>query len=600
MTGETEGGGGRGPGLGDLLIGPLIVLHFLFLAWFFEPAISTPDANGYLAQARLIAREGRSDIVVESPAQFVGDHWMPTGPGHYFGQYPPGLPALLAPVYGLFGPAAALWVDPAMGSLTLLALYLVVRAWDGPGWALMATVLMAFNPFANFHALGADSHTAVCFFLMWGMVGLVAWERTRSPAPAVLCGICLGMIPTIRYAETLFLLPFAYFVARSWRRTEGFRSLAAGAFAAVVPMATLAVRNHRAFGAFWRTGYSVSGEQTGFGIGNFVSYFFPYLILLLTLGAAAVFVVGGWGMVELCRRPEHRVRGSFLVLLVAPITLLYMAYYHPPGHNSTRFLLPTFYGYAIAAVSLMRLRTEAEPRSGKGLAGCLLVFTVLWGLPLTIYELRSLGRDNAVLAAVTRELQERVPRGSILIAQGGLQQHLDFIGGWRLAAEERFEHGPRPRPGGPPNPRRGHEPPAEAFGPEELGRRFRDEIARWAGDRHEVYWLTTPRQLDVVSSRLGVRDEFVPIATIRVPDPPPAPPEDRLGKEGAVRGGPPPRRRGLLWGGPPPEKAGGRLESGRDPRRGGRDRPRGPARFEVPPDGNFVLVEWKVQGGSTP
>ena len=89
---------------------------------------------------------------------------------------------LLAPVYGLVGPGAALWVIPVMGSLSLLALYLVVSAWVGTGWGMMAAVLMALNPFANFHALGADSHTAVCFFLVWGLFSLIAWEQTRSPS----------------------------------------------------------------------------------------------------------------------------------------------------------------------------------------------------------------------------------------------------------------------------------------------------------------------------------------------------------------------------------------------------------------------------------
>jgi len=68
----------------------LVVVHFLFLAFFVAPATSTPDANGYIAQARLIARQGRTDIVVESPAQYVGDHWMAVGEGRYYGQYPPG------------------------------------------------------------------------------------------------------------------------------------------------------------------------------------------------------------------------------------------------------------------------------------------------------------------------------------------------------------------------------------------------------------------------------------------------------------------------------------------------------------------------------
>ena len=170
-------------------IATLIVVHFLFLAFFFGPAISTPDANGYMAQARLIARQGRTDIVVESPAQYVGDHWMKVSEGKYYGQYPPGLPALLALVFRPLGWYPTLWVLPAMGSLALLGLYLVAREWVGPGWALLAAGLMAVNPFANRHALGTDSHTAVCFFLIWALYGLIRWERSRSPTWAAIVGI---------------------------------------------------------------------------------------------------------------------------------------------------------------------------------------------------------------------------------------------------------------------------------------------------------------------------------------------------------------------------------------------------------------------------
>ena len=116
---------------GHAPIALLLGVHFLVLAFFFEPAISTPDANGYFAQARLIADEGRTDIAVESPSQYVGDHWMPVGEGHYYGQYPPGLPALLALVYRPLGPSASLWVIPLMGTLSLLALFLVARDWVG-------------------------------------------------------------------------------------------------------------------------------------------------------------------------------------------------------------------------------------------------------------------------------------------------------------------------------------------------------------------------------------------------------------------------------------------------------------------------------------
>ena len=500
-------------------------------------------------------------------------------------------------VFRLFGPVAALWVIPVMGSLSLLALYLVVRDWVTSGWGLLAAALMAVNPFANFHALGADSHTAVCFFLMWGLFGLISWERTRSVSWALLCGFCLGMIPTIRYAEAVFFFAFAYYVWRSWRPIDGFCSMAAGVIGAAVPIVALAVRNHEAFGAFWRTGYSISGEQTGFGIGYLIGYFFPYLVLLLTLGAGAVFLVGARGIVVLCQRPDTRLRGQLLAALVLPITLLYMSYYHRPSHNSTRFLLPTFFIYTIAAVQFLKIRTENEPARGKKETGILLGLTILWGLPLSLYELQALERDNAMLASVSRALQRYVEPGSILIAHSGLQQHLDFVGGWRLAPEEALEGrtGPR-RPGGPHGSHGGAPPSAEGPSPAETSRLFRQQVARWAGDQHRVFWMTTQSHLREMSNRFGTDDQWVTVAEIVVP-----------GKRGRPRDepagapqGPGPRGPGRGWFGwvgppPPPPEQDRRPESPREFRREGRGRPGGPPRLEVPADGKFLLVELIVR-----
>ncbi|HUU29117.1 MAG TPA: hypothetical protein VM123_15020 [archaeon] len=50
--------------------------HFLFLISFSEPAISTPDANEYLARARLIATQGCTWLKPESPLQYTAPHWL--------------------------------------------------------------------------------------------------------------------------------------------------------------------------------------------------------------------------------------------------------------------------------------------------------------------------------------------------------------------------------------------------------------------------------------------------------------------------------------------------------------------------------------------
>ena len=185
-----------------------------------------------------------------------------------------------------------------------------------------------------------------------------------------------------------------------------------------------------------RTGYSISGEQTGFGPGYFLRYFLQYLFLTATIGAFAVFFVGMRGMFVLCRHPDAntRRRGQLLVALTLPITLLYMSYYWHPDHHSMRFLLPTFFLYAVAAVYLLQIRSATDPTRGRKQTRLLLALTFVWGVPLTVLELRHLKQDNVVLARVERQLRRYVEPGSILIAQSGLQQHLDFVGGWKLAA----------------------------------------------------------------------------------------------------------------------------------------------------------------------
>jgi len=402
---------------------------------------------------------------------------------------------------------------------------------------------MAVNPFANQHALGADSHAAVCFFLTWALYGLIRWERSHSPGWAAIVGVCLVAIPTIRYAEALLLIPFSVYVVFSPPRdVRWWRSVLAGVGCASVPLIALAVRNQADFGAFWRTGYSVSGEQTSFGLGYFIRHAIPCLLMLLVQGIALVLPVGVKGMVELCKRQETRRCGRLLVGLVLPITLLYMAFYWNADPNLMRFLLPTFALYTIAAVWFLQLMSLNEPERARRRAQILLGMTFLWGLPYTVFALSRLKHDNLALAQVTRAIEEHVEPGRVLIAQSGVQQHLDFVGDWRLSPEEAFEHRTRPaHPMGPRGP--GDEwglRPVEEITLTEHTRALRREIASWAGDVRKVYWLTTEAQLKATRNRLEPGDdEFTTIAEIKVSVRPGLPPanlgEDRPGAAGRRR-----------------------------------------------------------------
>ncbi|OYD15134.1 hypothetical protein CH333_06470 [candidate division WOR-3 bacterium JGI_Cruoil_03_44_89] len=280
-----------------------IIIHFVFLLFYFEPAISTPDAQGYFTQAKLIARGVKTYLEPESILQYIGPHWLHRSDNLYFTTFSPGFPTILAVVYKIFGPKAALLVSPLMSSLSLLGLFLLCRLWIGKGWALLALLLMAVNPFANQHALFGDSHTAVVFFLIWALFFLAQWVKSNSPRWAFGTGLFVGIIPTIRYPEVLFCFALGIFVLFHLKGNKiSWRSLVAGAIGAAIPIGALCIRNQMAFGAFWRTGYGLSNEPTHFGGNYLTSYSLSYLKMLISEGCGLMFILGIIGIAVLCAR----------------------------------------------------------------------------------------------------------------------------------------------------------------------------------------------------------------------------------------------------------------------------------------------------------
>ena len=567
----------------------LVVLHFAVLAGFHEPALSGPDANGYFAQAKLLATEGHTYQVVNSPIQLTGAHWIDAGNGRHFSKYPPGFPMLLAIPYSLFGPTASLWVDPLMASLTLLALFLICRYWITPGWALAATALMATSPLLNEHAIPGFAHTPVAFFLLWGMYGLVRWTQRNSLGWLALASFCIGMIPTIRYAEVVYAGAFALFIILRLRDSRptarsALPPLLAAVLPAAVPMSLLAIRNHLAFGTFWQTGYAVSQEQTGFGWGYFAEHWVPYLEGLMGPGMGLLFGLGVFGLAVLCSRPDTRQQGLLLVALILPTTLLYMAYYWQPDPMSQRFLLPTYYLYAIAGVWLLSLVAERLGRPA--LIGTVVVLglSMVWGSSRSIRSLAMQQDRNSALVRVTQAVEQHVPAGSILLADRLVGQHLDVIGQWRLGQAEilggpdRMRRGPgpgqpfawgpppadRPSPAAgqpfgrdtalgdraaptadPRNMRDGPNPMAggamqrlekyRGLNERERSAMVRQDLVAWAGEDARIYVLGVKEETIAQVRQLGLGDNWQELATIELPKP--EEPHKRFGR-GAGRARP--------------------------------------------------------------
>ena len=511
----------------------LAVGHFAFLMSYFEPAIHQPDANGYFAQATYLAQHGRASFVPASPIQYIGMHWLKTDDGRYFSHYPPGFSLVLTVPFMLGGPTAAMVVNPLMSTLTLVGLYLVASIWLGPKWGLLSAALMAFNPAANTWALGYFAHTATAFFLIWGIYFLARWEKTASWKSALVAGLLLGTLPSVRYPAVLFCAAAGLFaLVAIRRRRHARRSALIGLVAMAVPICALLVRNHFAFGAFWRTGYSLTNEQTGFGWDYFVRNLVPYIQGLQGEGVGLLFGPGLLGMVAISLRRRTWRHGLLLTGLVVPVTLLYMSYYWGGagrGSGAMRFLVPTFFIYTLAAVWLLAILAEVRARIALAAAVLLLVTYACWGLAGSKTALERQQPPARALATITDTLTQHVPAGNLIIAGNAIQQHLEFVGKWKLVDETVMQDSRRGRfllrrletndnRPSPMQPEKLAERLKRYQGLDEFdrNRQFVKDLWTFAGDDGRVFWLVSEDRLNTFKESLPADwpDRFTTVAAI--------------------------------------------------------------------------------------
>ena len=245
------------------------------------------------------------------------------------------------------------------------------------------------------------------------------------------------MLPSVRYGEVLLapaLALFTLFEVTSGRRP--WRDLATFVGAAAVPALLLAFHNQLAFGAFWKTAYSLSSEQSAFSVAELTQSFLPVTAFIFGMGLGLLLPLGAYGLVTLCMRPETRQRGIVLVALVAPLSLLYLAYQSMPGPGALRFFLPTFPAYVIAGVWVLKQLTDRWRTPGIIATALVVLAGAAWGIPSSIGLMNMLETRNDAIAQVSREVERNIEPGSIVIAQDGYAQYLDVLGTWRIARAE--------------------------------------------------------------------------------------------------------------------------------------------------------------------
>jgi len=329
-------------------------------------------------------------------------------------------------------------------------------------------LLLVINGAFMIHAITSIAHMPVACALVWGIYFLMRWSDTQSLRDVLLAGLILGTIPTFRYPDAVVALGAGIFMLWQFRRTpQFFKHIAFAAAGAMVPIGALLLRNQLTFGAFWKTGYALTNEQTGFGLNYFLQHFVGYMQLLAGSGTGVLLGLGAIGCVWMCADKSTRPLGVMLGVIVISIVGLYMSYYWaagigggrggnaPPrgpvgvvggagggaavgaggaGAGAMRFYVPIVPLLAILACGALARMTRDLPRFVTLATVVVLVFiqASAYG-PQLAGELRQLVSQTTPLAAATRELETVASPGDVVIANPRVLQHLDFVRDWKLA-----------------------------------------------------------------------------------------------------------------------------------------------------------------------
>jgi hypothetical protein len=532
----------------------LLIGYAALLGFHFSPAISDTDANGYWTQGTLITQTGGSTFALASDAQYLGLHWLLTDRGEFISRYPPGLSLLIGLVFELFGWAATLLINPVLAGLTLAGAFLLASRWTSPAWGLLAASLIAINPAFTEHALTDTAHMLVACLLVWGVLMLVRWSSHQRLVDIALAGLLLGCIPTVRYPDAIIALGVGAFMLLQAARMPRFGvHLLVGLGAALLPIIPLLVRNHVLLGGFWRTGYSLTAEQSGFSLQYFSLHAGSYM-QMLQVAMGALFALGLVGMIAMLASRRMRAPGTLLTLIAVPLVCLYSAYYwsgNAPygGAAPTRFIVPLIALFSVSAVWMLRAMLHRTPAVVQVAAPTLLLVLqlVIHGdeLPSTLQRVQ---QQKTPLALLTDALLKSTSAGDVVISAHPLHQHLEFLQRWKLADASL----PSGRPTGdlletlapgqpfPQQPARAEFRRGLYADQAQSGSKFRADVIRWAAGQ-DIYFVGHPADMPGIPGFDA--DEWSIVATVTPPgarpySPPATPPTAHQNPPQAAPGAP--------------------------------------------------------------
>ncbi len=419
-----------------ILLGGLLLFYTWALLHYLVPVTGGTDQNGYHTCARTFNLEGKFYREPIDKLEFIGSMWVVNDRGEFYPKYPPLYPLLAAGMNAMLGPGGGFYATLWGAVLAAAGIFVLARFFLGPWYALLAAAAAVSSPVLSGLAVTKNSHTPSLALFVWGMVAFFAaltpkreqWFRILL---AAVSGFLIAYCTGIRYTDFLLILipaAAAFLFARKRRRRNLLIGLAAGA---ALPYGALALFHWHAYGAPWRSGYSLTDES---------SAFVPSFILdnlRVYVPEFFISVIGPLGAFALLFRRVRWRRLLFWLVWLLPTFVLYLMYYWAPesgGTGAMRFLVPLI--PAVILLSLLSLRWVVRRLPGRRLAALSLlaiaVVQLTWGLvgSAKLCEKKAIADFQHLVRLEV--IRNRIPEGAVIIANSGILNELDFERRWQL------------------------------------------------------------------------------------------------------------------------------------------------------------------------
>ena len=236
------------------LVGSFISCFMIcgFISWhIFDGVPGFIDSCAYMFQARLFAHGMLYAPPPIEPQFFEAMHTIFSD--KWYTVYPPGYPAILA--LGVIFNISWL-VNPFLGALTIVCIYLLAKELYGNGIAKLSAVMACASGFFLFMSSEFASHTSTLLFVTLAFLSFVWMIKKKRPLlSAVVCGASLGIALLCRPYTTFWICVPMGIAALIARKKLSLRHILIGAIPLLIACLAFFAYNYTTTGHPLLLGY---------------------------------------------------------------------------------------------------------------------------------------------------------------------------------------------------------------------------------------------------------------------------------------------------------------------------------------------------------